>query len=1463
MHTASGERDQACKEILFTGPNVACDPLEDNKNCYLCQAENYTFETIGIFPGPPDNCVDFENANWAIIPSKSRNLSINLISSRENKGIRLKVFDSQFKPLSDCHELIDIGNHFIGAGQNSSQQVKYLLYEGIDGDICTFEISDGTINLPSTSNDFIIQSKDRVTLNNHKVQVNDILFLTALSDADSWDWQIPANFEILGPTGQKELKVLCTGPGDNQICLSVTTPCFSETPLCKNIIAEYKAPKVACNDNNDNFPGCNICGLYFGSSDGYQAEQAFPGLCNAEENSQWFNFTCNTPFTEVILNVVTCTSGNGLELILFDDKGEIVEDCKIVGNNSLEIFTYNNLAPGRDYFIYIDGIDADICDFELEVINVGNNPLPAPTISAEYLSQGFYQLSTSGYPENTNFAWQIDTGVITTVNNDDTIIVFSTAGFEACLNVSNNCSFAQACKNIPPALAAFEPCGESGDDPRTCIMCGPIYLGNSGGYTPDTFAYDFPCGTVENSQWLAFHSNSTNISIIVEPSNCRMEEGLEAAIYNDRFERVSDCFASSNPTTQLVVNAENLLPGNVYYIMVDGKSGDVCDFRLIIVGGVTTGPPDPPGPVVASPEGTVYCSGDVVEYSTNQPFPIIWYDWEIPSFGEIISGQKSSSIIVKWKEPGEGKVCAFGNNFCFPGVPTCRSVKITGPEPTRFYYPSCDTSYISDEIFIAASGCDSIVRSYFGNPDVAIDVAGDQCLGDTFLLQYSGYPSPNASYTWLIEGPSATETLQGMGPFPIALADTATYTIQLILDEGGCMDTVDSKTVTIHTPPATPVVNWNATYTDINLEWNRLDGVRNYSVYLNDNIVLFHNPNNTLLLHSLEPDSSYNIRVVAHSAFGCEDSEISINCTTLSCGSSPIAFDELVVCDNADPIVLDDTYGCFWSGPGIGTDSCTLQPGQLLVGMDTISLTFSIGPCDFEEKQVVRTLESAKASADISSSVFVGGKGTISLTIDNPDGTEDILWNNGSNAYNLTDLPPGPHCVAISKGNGCITDTCFIVKPATHNVPNIVIACANKPKEIKVTPSTGIDLQWLPPTGLSCYDCPNPFVNVNGSSIYTLIGETDDGRRDTTGVFVLILPDILCGFFFFFSWSLQAQQGSSSFNYNVTFGDNYTASPLKIYYNDYFNSIWAFSSKNLQSLDRALSQYNISNDGMVTNQQVITNEAFSNIAFYKGANIFSILIADFNNPGKVGTKFSLLNIGDYILSQNYSSNRFLQPELIKINPNIVSVDGGSLFIGNVFGKSEVSIFQSLSLSTPLNLDLNGITAEDFYDVEFLSNYDMLLLVGEKNTVHPSFKLIRLNSAFEVVSVAEFPWYRENNEMYIIPFEDESTFLIYSKETINGHQGVAVTDQLEFDWFLDLDGWNNEVTKESFVKGPANTLYFVRSAQPSLNAPFKTYFHRLLDNGISFVEKEVNTTYSNGYPWRLLKDRFGNLIGASV
>lgn len=144
--------------------------------------------------------------------------------------------------------------------------------------------------------------------------------------------------------------------------------------------------------------------------------------------------------------------------------------------------------------------------------------------------------------------------------------------------VSNSCGSAATNDNCPsPAI----------------LTQGP---GTFSASTDVTFTADLPgnvnsvfCGSIENNSWYQFTASSTTHTFpIASVTGCVSGWGIQAHVYSvtydasgccTGFTSMSNCYNPGN-TTLGTVTATGLTIGNNYLLMIDGNSGDGCEFTI-------------------------------------------------------------------------------------------------------------------------------------------------------------------------------------------------------------------------------------------------------------------------------------------------------------------------------------------------------------------------------------------------------------------------------------------------------------------------------------------------------------------------------------------------------------------------------------------------------------------------------------------------------------------------------------------------------------------------------------------------------------------------------------------------------------------------------------------------------------------------------------------------------------------
>ena len=228
---------------------------------------------------------------------------------------------------------------------------------------------------------------------------------------------------------------------------------------------------------------------------------------------------------------------------------------------------------------------------------------------------------------------------------------------------------------LPP-----QGCGIASDEPPGCVFCG-MYMGSTNGYTPDVTPHGF-CGVVENNQWLSFVARDTLATItILTFSPCQNGRGVEMALFDLDLNLVSSCYSSGGINQSGgQITANNLTPGELYLLMIDGYEGDVCSFTLYSYGGLSLEFPLIDGSIASFPDITPVCRGTHVCYSVTPARNATHYNWYIPG-ATIISGQYTNEVCVIWQSVGSRLVNVTAANPCSEGPPLFFDVDIVSSVP--------------------------------------------------------------------------------------------------------------------------------------------------------------------------------------------------------------------------------------------------------------------------------------------------------------------------------------------------------------------------------------------------------------------------------------------------------------------------------------------------------------------------------------------------------------------------------------------------------------------------------------------------------------------------------------------------------------------------------------------------------------------------------------------------------------
>ena len=258
-------------------------------------------------------------------------------------------------------------------------------------------------------------------------------------------------------------------------------------------------------------------------------------------------------------------------------------------------------------------------------------------------------------------------------------------------------------------------------------------------------------GAPHNTIWFAFYAGCTSIDMTLIPTNCG-GEGLQAAIYGyggdglctDSHEQPAEfiaCLTIPCFNTPQGIIAAPLTIGQIYYFMMDGCSGDVCDLQIVL--NSPCGQPaiaNWPGPI----QGPLnICTGATGNYSIQPPTGAIEFYWYLD--GNSIQEGPDNTLDITWATAGTYELCVDASNQCVSEFdnPTPNCVTITvydvtpeNPQPVTICvddtYPYAGNDYppgVYDVLLKTnPQQCDSLVTlTVIGDPNV------DENLGIFYL----------------------------------------------------------------------------------------------------------------------------------------------------------------------------------------------------------------------------------------------------------------------------------------------------------------------------------------------------------------------------------------------------------------------------------------------------------------------------------------------------------------------------------------------------------------------------------------------------------------------------------------------------------------------------------------------------------------------------------------------------------
>ena len=567
--------------------------------------------------------------------------------------------------------------------------------------------------------------------------------------------------------------------------------------FCQAILLLAQTPPIctlpATPGADDCANACLRCSLdgFLGQTAGFTAGNA-PGFCGTVDNEQWLCFRAGSDSITISVTPSNCQQGNGLDIALYPDCTQFPVACAagLPGGGEIPRTISAPVAAGQLYFLMIDGYQGDICEF---VIHTSANAvaIPAPAnagpISGFVLVAPYSSNTYSIAPVNgaTSYIWGgspdikingLTPPVQLPAPGGTQVTVMNSGGFngQICVSPANACAqsntvcldFAVGGELLPPCPSSSTPAADFCYD--ACVYCAFTgYEGTTAGYTgqmPSGF-----CGTIENEQWIGLIASGIEATFTAVPSNCSNGDGIQMALY-------ASCDASApiacdggqqgnaaNPATFTT----SLVPGNTYFLLIDGWAGDQCDFQLSIT---------PPSAVQAPNIGTTgqlvgaaqTCPGATLSYATPSVAGASAYLWTAPP-GWLINGLDQpvllsgagANIVDVTVGASTGSLCVQPLNSCNSGTTRCKTITVQPIPPTilppvtvcaedaPYTLPWGDdvfSSGVYSTVYTSYLGCDSIVRQQviIKNPILKQLPPSYLCPGESIMICGQEYAGPGA-----------------------------------------------------------------------------------------------------------------------------------------------------------------------------------------------------------------------------------------------------------------------------------------------------------------------------------------------------------------------------------------------------------------------------------------------------------------------------------------------------------------------------------------------------------------------------------------------------------------------------------------------------------------------------------------------------------------------------------------------
>lgn len=687
---------------------------------------------------------------------------------------------------------------------------------------------------------------------------------------------------------------------------------------------------------------------------------------------------------------------------------------------------------------------------------------------------------------------------------------------------------------------------------RPCNMRGnaeqnnpPIYTWTQDTHTGGIFGHSGPVGAVDidsfnvqidNNSWVRFTAADVNAVLNVSVFDCFNNRGIQMQIFSGdgccNFVPVSDFQEGSISFT---VTANNLTPGNDYYLMVDGFAGDICNYTIsaesgvqfpdiadvapICVGGTVT--------LTAPPGATSYLwmhSGETTQSVSVSPGTTMTYYCEVTGLCDYKQMLDVEVQVVPLPEitlstGSTAAICA-GSSIQITASGASTYSWNTGQSGSQITVsPGSTTTYI---VTGTQNGCQNSAQVQVqvnGLPQLTVAPSSSDAdcgLSNGALTGTVITGSPALSYSWTNSGGTVVGNSVNLNSIPAGLYSLA------VTDGNGCQNSFGPFGVSNPGAPPAPQISVSANQVCLGEEVQvSVTSTEQGADFQWSGPAGFNSAQSSFVLDFNQINQAGNYCVTATVA-NCTGPAA---CVNLSINLPPellVSSDAngQVICEGSSvSLAVSGATNYSWTGPqnftanGNGVVIENLTPS--MSGWYVVSGTDGNGCTSLDSIQVqVVSGPNAQASATgvVSNTVCSGGNVQLNAT-----GGLTYSWSgpNGfaSNAQNPTfvDFQPnqsGLYTVTVTDVNGCVDEADVTLAISQFGGPELIasdtVLCPGE--TLVLTASGAVSYSWSGPDGFMGSGAVQTITNISlsQSGVYIVVGVDEYGCEGVDSVNILV-----------------------------------------------------------------------------------------------------------------------------------------------------------------------------------------------------------------------------------------------------------------------------------------------------------------------------------------------------------------------